>query len=121
MKFILEKFLECGDYTKGITRIKYTNKDINYEYFRPFSCKSWCLCPSGNHKRLLLFSEHLSGNVLLKLPHRQFLLPVPKLLGSYFKYDRNLFEEVSNIIYSIIQVYYVETEKTRVKTGVIVS
>jgi hypothetical protein len=29
----------------------------------------------ANQKRLLLFSEHLSQNVLLKLPHRQFVHP----------------------------------------------
>jgi hypothetical protein len=52
----------------------------------------------ANQKRLLLFSEHLSENVLLKLPHRQFVFTVPKLLRPYFKYDRNLFEEVTKII-----------------------
>ena len=72
IKEAVEKFLECGDYSKGIARIKCTNTHCGHEYFRPFSCKSWYLCPSCNQKRLLLFSEHLSENVLLKLPHRQF-------------------------------------------------
>ena len=76
---------------------------------------------SCNQKRLLLFSEHLSENVLLKLPHRQFVFTLPKLLRVYFKYDRNLFEEVSKIIFSIIHDYYIEAVKTTVKTGVIVS
>jgi hypothetical protein len=75
----------------------------------------------ANQKRLLLFSEHLSEHVLLKLSHRQFVFTAPKLLRSYFKYDRNLFEEVSRIIFSIIYDYYRETAPTAVKTGVIVS
>ena len=38
--------VECGDYSKGIARIKCTNPECGYEFFRPFSCKSWYLCPS---------------------------------------------------------------------------
>ena len=100
---------------------KCTNPHCGYEYFRPFSCKSWYLCPSCNQKRLLLFSEHLSENVLLKLPHRQFVFTLPKLLRVYFKYNRNLFEDVSRITFSIIHDFYNETAKAAVKTGVFVS
>jgi hypothetical protein len=121
IKETVERFIECGDYSKGIARIKCTNTTCGHEYFRPFSCKSWYLCPSCNQKRLLLFSEHLSENVLLKLPHRQFVFTLPKLLRVYFKYDRNLFEEVSRIIFSIIHDFYSETVKTKIKTGVVVS
>ena len=72
IKEAVEKFIECGDYSKGVAGIKCTNPDCDHEYFRPFAakaevaCKSWYLCPSSNQKRLLLFSEHLSENVLLK-------------------------------------------------------
>lgn len=121
IKETVERFIECGDYSKGIARIKCTNTHCGHEYFRPFSCKSWYLCPSCNQKRLLLFSEHLSENVLLELPHRQFVFTLPKLLRVYFKYDRNLFEGVSKIIFSIIHDFYSETVKTRIKTGVVVS
>jgi len=121
IKETVERFVECGDYSKGIARIKCTNTHCGHEYFRPFSCKSWYLCPSCNQKRLLLFSEHLSENVLLRLPHRQFVFTVPKLLRPYFKYDRNLFEEVSKIIFSIIQDFYNGIGKTTIKTGIIVS
>jgi hypothetical protein len=62
-----------------------------------------------------------SEKVLLKLPHRQFVFTLPKLLRPFFKYDRNLFEEVSRIIFSIIHDFYSETVKTRIKTGVVVS
>jgi hypothetical protein len=121
IKEAVEKFIDCGDYSKGVARIKCTNPDCDHEYFRPFSCKSWYLCPSCNQKRRLLFSEHLSENVLLKLPHRQFVFTLPKLLRPYFKYDRNLFEDVSRIIFSIIHDFYNETAKTTVKGGAVVS
>jgi len=82
IKEAVENFVECGDYSKGVARIKCTNNHCKYEYFRPFvaslkeACKSWYLCPSCNQKRLLLFSEHLSENVLLKLPHREFVFTI---------------------------------------------
>jgi hypothetical protein len=116
IKEAVGKFLECSDYTKGVARIKCTNKDCKYEYFRPFSCKSWYLRPSCNQKRLHLFAEHLSENVLLKLPHRQFVCTIPKLLSIYFKNDRNLFADVSKIIFSIINNYYNEAANTRRKS-----
>jgi hypothetical protein len=59
--------------------------------------------------------------VLLNLPHRQFVFTLPKLLRVYFKYDRNFFEDVSRIIFTIIHDYYIEAVKTTVKTGSIVS
>jgi len=121
IKQAVEKFIECGEYSKGIARIKCTNPECGYEYFRPFSCKSWYLCPSCNQKRLLLFSEHLSQNVLLKLPHRQFVFTLPKLLRVYFKHDRNLFEDVSRIIFSIIQDFYNESAPAALKTASVVS
>jgi len=121
IKEAVEKFLECGDYKKGIARIKCTNPDCDHEYFRPFSCKGWYLCPSCNQKRLLLFAEHLSENVLFRLPHRQFVFTVPKILRLYFKYDRNLFEDVSRIVFSIIQDFYNEAAPTAVKTATVVS
>jgi hypothetical protein len=31
----VEHFLECGDYTKGVARIRCTNPDCRAEYFRP--------------------------------------------------------------------------------------
>ena len=127
IKEAVEKFLECGDYSKGVARIKCTNPDCKYEYFRPFvaslkwACKSWYLCPSCHQKRLLLLAEHLSENVLLNLPHRQLVLSVPKALRIYFKNDRNLFADVSKIIFSIINDYYNETAKTAVKPGAVIS
>jgi hypothetical protein len=121
IKEAVGKFIECGDYSKGIARTKCTNPECDHEYFRPFSCKSWYLCPSCNQKRLQLFAEHLSENVLLKLPHRQFVFTIPKLLRIYFKNDRNLFADVSKIIFSIINDYYNEAAHTAVTSGAVVS
>ena len=121
IKEAVENFIECGDYSKGIARIKCTNPDCDHEYFRPFSCKSWYLCPSCNQKRLLLFAEHLSENVLLRLPHRQFVFTVPKILRLYFKNDRNLFADISKIIFFIVNDYYSGAAKIDLKSAAVVS
>ena len=65
-----ERFSACGDYLKGAARIRCTKPECGHDYFRPFSCKGFFLCPSCSRKRALLFAEHLTDEVLLKLPHR---------------------------------------------------
>jgi hypothetical protein len=69
----VERFLECGDYTKGVARIRCTNLDCRAEYFRPFSCKVFHLCPSCSQKRTLLCGEFMNERLLLRLPHRQMV------------------------------------------------
>ena len=73
IKKVAERFMVCGDWDEGIARIQCTNKECGNEIFRPFSCKGFYLCPSCHQKRLLLLSEHLVNNVLIRYPHRQFV------------------------------------------------
>ena len=42
----VERFLDCGDYNKGVACIRCTNPDCRAAYFRPFSCSVFHLCPS---------------------------------------------------------------------------
>lgn len=78
-------FIVCGDYTKGIARIKCTNSVCGHEIMRPFSCKCFYFCPSCSQKRAILFGEHISDEVLLRLPHRHFVFAFPKMLRPYFR------------------------------------
>jgi len=50
----VERFLDCGDYKKGVARIQCTNPECRAEYFRPFSRKVFNLCPSCSQKRTLI-------------------------------------------------------------------
>ena len=70
---VAEHFLTCGDYLNGVARIRCTNSECGHDYFRPFSCKGLNLCPSCSQKRTLLLAEHFTEEVLLKLPHSQFV------------------------------------------------
>jgi hypothetical protein len=58
---------------------------------------------------------------LLHLHHRQFVFTLPELLRVYFKYDRNLFQDVSRIIFSITQDFYNESAPAALKTASVVS
>jgi hypothetical protein len=48
------------------------------------------ICPSCGQKRTLLPGEYLSQDLLLQLPHRQFVFTLPKCLRVYLKNDRAL-------------------------------
>ena len=114
-----ERFLTCGDYRRGVARIRCTNPICGHDYFRPFSCKGFYLCPSCSQKRTLLFAEHLTNDVLLDLPHRQFVFTMPKALRPYFRHDRRLFAEVSRLIYTIITEFYTAAASKPLLSGLI--
>ncbi len=78
---VAPRFLACGDYRQGIARVRCSNPDCHFEYFRPFSCRGFYPCPSCSQKRALLFAEYLDEHLLLALPHRQFVFILPKALG----------------------------------------
>ncbi|MEE8441552.1 MAG: transposase zinc-binding domain-containing protein [Spirochaetia bacterium] len=116
-----ERFRTCGDYRLGVSRIRCTNPACGQDYFRPFSCKGFYLCPSCSQKRTLLFAEHLANEVLLELPHRQFVFTMPKTMRPFFRHDRRLFAEVSRLIYAIIGEFYSEAAGRSLLTGLIVA
>ncbi|TVQ40382.1 MAG: IS91 family transposase [Spirochaetaceae bacterium] len=116
-----ERFSLCGDYLRGAARIRCTNPECGHDYFRPFSCKGFYLCPSCSRNRTLLFAEHLSNEVLLKLPNRQFVFTMPKALRPYFRHDRRLFAEVSRLIYDILRELYHEAAGRPLLTGIVVA
>nr|ADM26830.1 ISCR20 transposase [Escherichia coli] len=100
----LEHFTDCADWSKGVARIRC--EDCGHSYFRPFSCKVFHLCPSCDQKRTLLYAEYLAEDLLLDLPHRQFVFTIPKILRPYFKSDKRLFGEVSKLIFSLLSEFF---------------
>jgi hypothetical protein len=116
-----ERFSTCGDYLQGVARIRCTNPECGHDYFRPFSCKGFYLCPSCSRKRTILFAEHLTNEVLLKLPHRQFVFTMPKALRLFFRHDRRLFAAVSRLTYRIIDEFYAEAAGRPLRTGMVIA
>jgi hypothetical protein len=111
---VATRFLTCGDYRQGVARIRCSNPECRLEYFRPFSCRGFHLCPSCSQKRSLLFSEYLDEHLLLALPHRQavqwpalgFVFTPPKALRIFLRYDQRLFGLISRLIFSLIAEFY---------------
>jgi len=105
-------FRLCGDWSQGIARIRCP--DCGYDLFRPFSCKSFFpqggqlhrLCASCAQKRTLLLGEYLSEDLLLCLPHRQFVWTIPKVLRVFFRHDRQLFADIGRLLYDILTRFF---------------
>ncbi|MBA7542594.1 HTH-type transcriptional activator RhaS [subsurface metagenome] len=98
---VVDEFIKCGHYSKGLARVKCVNPDCGNDYFVPLSCLSFYLCPSCHQKRTLLFGEQMANEVLLKIPHRQFVFAIPKCLRPYFIHNRTLFSDISHLIFDL--------------------
>ena len=118
---VVDEFLKCGDYKEGVARIKCQNPDCGHDFFVPLSCLCFYLCPSCHQKRTLLFGEQIANEVLLRLPHRQFVFTLPKALRVFLKHNRLLFSDISHLIFDLIQNYYNEVSGKNITTGLILS
>jgi hypothetical protein len=66
------------------------------------------LCPSCSQKRTLLLGEYMNEQLLLRLPHRQFVFTLPKVLRLFFRHDKRLHGEISRLIYALVRDFAVE-------------
>jgi hypothetical protein len=117
----MERFLVCGDYSRGIPRIKCTNPESKNEPFRPFSCKVFHLCPSCSPKRTLLFGEYTNERLLLRLPHRQIVFTFPKVLRVFFRHDHGLVGDLSRLVYRIMQDVYSAAAGRRIHGAAVIA
>ena len=76
----VEKFLACGDLREGFARVRCQR--CRYELVVAFSCRRRCLCPSCHQKRALIMADHIAHNLGAPVPHRQFVLAVPRLMAT---------------------------------------
>ena len=65
---VVDKFLECGDLSKGFSRIHC--EDCAHEMLLAFSCKCRWFCPSCHKKKVQLFGEFVCEEVAFWVPHR---------------------------------------------------
>ena len=69
-------FLRCGDYRFGVARLKCSNPSCGHEMFRPFSCKTFYLCPSCSLRSETAtgrFHELAQKSELLRSTHKNTL------------------------------------------------
>ena len=84
----ISHFLECGNLEKGFARVRCG--DCGHEYLLAFSCRGRWFCPSCHQKKVLLFGEFVTGTVIYPVPHRHYVLAIPKMLRAYFHFNRDL-------------------------------
>ena len=112
-------FRLCGDWSQGIARIRCP--DCGYDLFRPFSCKSFFLCASCAQKRTLLLGEYLSEDLLLCLPHRQFVWTIPKVLRVFLRHDRQLFADIGRLLFDILTRHFTLAAGRSIRTAMVSS
>jgi len=118
---VAQKFLRCGDYTQGLARIQCANSECRFEFFRPFSCKGFYLCPSCSQKRALLFAEYLDQQLLLTLPPPPIRLLHSKALRVFFRHDQRFFSEISSLILSLTTDFYRAAARTIIRSAAVVA
>lgn len=101
---VVGKFLECGDLEKGFARVRCP--ECRHEFLVAFSCKARWFCPSCHQKKVLFFGEFLAGDVLAPVPHRHWILALPKMLRPYFKFHRALLKDLCRIAHQCLTEYF---------------
>jgi hypothetical protein len=103
VKDVIYRYLDCGDLSCGFARVKCM--DCGHEYLLAFSCKRRQFCPSCHQKRVVEYGQWLLTAVLKDVPHRQWVLSIPKRLRIYFMYDRKLLSKLSRCGWKVIRAF----------------
>jgi hypothetical protein len=98
---VIYRYLECGDLHCGFAQVRCNH--CGNEYLLAFSCKRRYFCPSCHQKRVVAFCEHLVGQVLKKVTHRQVVFSIPKRLRIYFLFDRKLLVKLSRFAWKVLK------------------
>jgi hypothetical protein len=98
---VVEKFLDCGLLEPGFARVRC--EECGAEFLLAFSCKCRYFCPSCHAKRLAIWCDWLESELLLPIPHRQYVFSIPKRLRPYFLYDRRLLGMLSRVAYETLR------------------
>jgi len=117
---VVYKYLGCGDLRNGFARIKC--RDCNHEVLLAFSCKGRYFCPSCHQKRVLMFGEWITEEILYPLPHRQYVFTIRKMLRPYFRFDRKLLGKLSQCAYQSLKEFFRTTlDRPQVVPGAVIS
>lgn len=100
---VADAFLDCGDLRHGFARIRCENPGCRHEMLLAYSCHGRYFCPSCHAKRVAAFADWLATEVLEKVPHRQVVFTVPKLLRLHFRFDRRLLGVLSSCAWESVR------------------
>jgi len=59
--------------------------------------------------------------LLLRLPHRQFVWTFPKILRPFFRHDRRLFSEISRLLFKMPADFYNEAAGKAIESAAVIA
>jgi hypothetical protein len=89
---VVERYLDCANPMCGFARIRCP--ECARDYLLTFSCKTRHFCPSCHTKRREAWSIWLGRHLLLRVPHRQVVFTIPKMVRPFFRYKRALLSDL---------------------------
>jgi Transposase zinc-binding domain/Putative transposase len=100
---VVHKFLACGDLARGFARIRCDH--CKHEYLLAFSCKSRWFCPSCHQKNVQATARYILDQVLAPVPHRHYVLAIPRMLRPYFQRHRYLLKRLCALAHESLAEY----------------
>jgi len=100
---VIEEFrayLKCGQLQYGFMRVCCTSCD--FEGAVAYSCKKRGFCPSCGGKRMVESSEHLTENILPRIPYRQYVLSIPITLRYWMATKKELTTKIHGIFKTVL-------------------
>ena len=115
-----EKFLGCGFYENGVTRISCKDGKCGEDYWLPTSCKCRGFCPSCGGRRMNEFAINLDERVIPDVPVRQYVVSVPIPLRYLMISNHELTLVINRLIINAIRALLrKKSRKLSVDDGVI--
>jgi hypothetical protein len=100
---VVHKFLECGNLERGFARIRCDH--CEHEYLLAFSCKSRWFCPSCHQKNVQNTARFILDQVVAPVPHRHYVLAIPKMLRPYFQRHRHLLKRLCTLAHESLTAW----------------
>jgi len=98
---VVHKFLECGNLERGFARIRCDH--CEHEYLLAFSCKSRWFCPSCHQKNVQTTARFILDQVVAAVPHRHYVLAIPRMLRPYFQRHRRLLKRLCTLAHESLR------------------
>ena len=109
----LEAYLRCGIHHYGFLRVRCPKGDCGFEHAVPFSCKKRAFCSSCFAKRAAEIEEHLTEDLLPRVPYRQYVLTFPHSLRYRLAWDGDLLAGIHKAV--IDRIYRFIRESLSIK------
>jgi len=97
---VVARYLDCGTVESGFARLRCDA--CGAEKLLTLSCKQRGICPSCDAKRAAAFAALLKDELLENVGHCLWTFTIPKMLRTYFMYQRELLGDLVRLSYETI-------------------